>query len=208
MKKTKKDKRSCVRTGGIMKMEYLNENKKRIYISLDMGFLLMGILMIFISMYSPICGSVQNDVRATIGSICIFIWFIMFPAISDEMKDKIVSAIGIHTFVFIIILIIFWCEISYFLNNMKQGTWYYDVMFCVGGVLILSYLLYILVGFIKTFFQLLEKVKNFIFPKLQKEASGVMNVIQAITAGILSITAFGASIVGVITLVKQFLSLF
>jgi hypothetical protein len=187
---------------------FWEKNWHRIYISFDMGLLIMGIFMSFIGGYSPICGNTQNDIRITIGTVCIALWFILFPAIDREKKDKIMSAIGFHVLTATVVLLIFMFEVRYLLGNMQQGKVCYDIMFCVGGIVVLAYLLYVLIGFIKTFFGLVVKAKKFIFPKLQDEASGVKNVIEAITAGVLSITAFGASIIGIVTLVKQFIDVF
>lgn len=184
-----------------------DEHGHRIYICMDMGILFMGIFMTFIATYRPICGDIENEVRASIGAICMTIWFIMFPAISRDEKDKIMLAIGTHLLLLFVALIVSWLEVIYFLQNMTHGKLFSDILFCVGGILVISYLLYILVGFIKTFFYMIEKAKDFIFPQL-KEVSGLINVIEAITAGLLSITAFGASIVGVVTLAKQFIGMF
>lgn len=191
-----------------MLKDFFKKNGYRIYISLNMGILIMGILMTFFGVYSPICGATQNDIRITIGTVCITLWFIMFPAISIDKKDKIMFAIGVHTLIVVVVLLIVILEVRYFLGNMQQGKWIYDIMFCICGIVVLAYLLYVLMGFIKTFFGLVEKAKEFVFPKLQKEVSGVINVIEAITAAALSITAFGASILGIVTMVKQFIDIF
>lgn len=191
-----------------MLKDFLKENGHRIYISLNMGILIMGILMTFFGVYSPICGVAQNDIRITIGAVCIDLWFIMFPAISIDKKDKIMYAIGVHAIIAVGVLFIVIFEVRYLLGNMQQGKLIYDIMFCIGGIVVFAYLLYVLMGFIKTFFGLVEKAKEFVFPKLHKEVSGVINVIEAITAAALSITAFGASIFGIVTMVKQFMDIF
>lgn len=191
-----------------MLKEFLKENGYRIYISFNMGILVMGILMTFIGVYSPICGDTQNDIRITIGTFCIALWFIMFPSISRDKKDKIMSAIGLHVLIAASILVLFIFEVRYLLENMQQGNVIFDIIFCVGGVVMLAYLFYVLMGFIKTFFGLVVKAKEFIFPKLHKEVSGVINIIEAITAGVLAISAFGASVFGIVTLVKQFIDIF
>lgn len=69
-----------------MLKDFIKENGHEIYISVN-----MGILMTFIGAYSPICGNTQNDIRITTGTVCIALWFIMFPAISRDKKDKIMS---------------------------------------------------------------------------------------------------------------------
>lgn len=191
-----------------MLKEFLKKHGYRIHISINIGALLMGMFMTFIGAYSPICGATQNDTRMTIGTVCIAVWFIMFPTISRDRKDKIMTAMGLHALIVAVILMIFVFEVNYFLGNMERGKWYCDVLFCLGGIVVLAYFLYVLMGFIKTFFTLVVKAKEFIFPKLHKEVSGVINVIEAITAGVLSITAFGASIFGIVRLVKQFVDIF
>lgn len=189
-------------------LSMIKENGHKIYISLNMATLLMGILMTFIGMYTPICGDTQNDTRISIGAVCIALWFIMFPAISREKKDKIMHAIGFHLLILVFVLMIFIFEVNYILGNMQQGKMICDISFCIGGIVVCAYMFYVLLGFIKTFFDLIVKVKEFIFPKLHKEVSGVINVIEAITAGVLSVTAFGASVYGIVTLVKQFIDIF
>ena len=117
------------------------------------------------------------------------------------------SAIGVHTLITVVVLLVFIFEVKYFSGNVQQGKWYYDILFCIGGIVVLTYFSYILIGFMKTFFYLVEKSKEFLFPKLNKEVSGVINVIEAITTGVLSITAFGASVFGIVTLIKQFIDI-
>ena len=164
--------------------------------------LIMGILITFIGMYSPICGDKPNEVRTTIGAICITIWFLMFPTISMQEKDKIMQKLGIHVILSLITVLLSSMGILYFLKNMTKGPLKKDILYCLSGIFVFSYILYIFVGFIKTFFGIVRKIKKFIFPKV-KEASGIVNVIESITTAILSITTLGASIFGLITLVKQ-----
>lgn len=174
----------------------------KIYYCANSAMLIMGILITFIGMYSPICGDEPNEVRTTIGAICITIWFLMFPTISMQEKDKIMQKLGIHVILSLITVFLSSMGILYFLNNMTKGPLKKDILYCLSGIFVFSYILYIFVGFIKTFFGIVGKIKKFIFPKV-KEASGIVNVIESITTAILSITTLGASIFGMITLVKQ-----
>ena len=186
---------------------FFKENKRRIFMSFNIGFLIMGILMVFLGMYSPICGDAQNIARVNIGAVCIAVWFISFPAISRDKKDKIICTLAVHALIVLGVLIILVFEINYLLGNIKGGKLGDDIIFCILGILVSAYFFYVLIGFMKTFFELVDKVKEFIFPKLRKEVSGLINVIEAITAGVLSITAFGTSIFGIVTLVKQFIDI-
>lgn len=174
----------------------------KIYYCANSAMLIMGILITFIGMYSPICGDEPNEVRTTIGAICITIWFLMFPTISMQEKDKIMQKLGIHVILSLITVLLSSIGILYFLNNMTKGPLKKDILYCLSGIFVFSYILYIFVGFIKTFFGIIRKIKKFIFPKV-KEESGIVNVIESITTAILSITTLGASIFGLITLVKQ-----
>lgn len=174
----------------------------KIYYCANSAMLIMGILITFIGMYSPICGDEPNEVRTTIGAICITIWFLMFPTISMQEKDKIMQKLGIHVILSLITVFLSSMGILYFLDNMTKGPLKKDILCCLYGIFVFSYILYIFVGFIKTFFGIVGKIKKFIFPKV-KEASGIVNVIESITTAILSITTLGASIFGLITLVKQ-----
>lgn len=174
----------------------------KIYCCANSAMLIMGILITFIGMYSPICGDEPNEVRTTIGAICITIWFLMFPTISMQEKDKIMQKLGIHVILSLITVLLSSMGILYFLNNMTKGPLKKEILYCLSGIFVFSYILYIFAGFIKTFFGIVRKIKKFIFPKV-KEASGIVNVIESITTAILSITTLGASIFGLITLVKQ-----
>ena len=123
----------------------------------------MGILITFIGMYSPICGDEPNEVRTTIGAICITIWFLMFPTISMQEKDKIMQKLGIHVILSLITVLLSSMGIWYFLNNMTKGPLKKDILYCLFGIFVFSYILYIFVGFIKTFFGIVRKIKKFIF---------------------------------------------
>ena len=136
--------------------------KNRTYICINMGTLFMGIFMFFIGTYSPICGDVQNETRKVIGIICIVIWFIAFPTISIEEKDRLILTILKHFYLTIIILIISLLEVNYFFAYINKGKLFWDILFCIGGIVVFSYLIYIFVGFIKTFFYLVEKIKKFV----------------------------------------------
>lgn len=182
--------------------ELIIQYKDKIYYCANSAMLIMGILITFIGMYSPICGDEPNEVRITIGAICITIWFLMFPTISMQEKDKIMQKLGIHVILSLITVLLSSMGIWYFLNNMTKGPLKKDILYCLFGIFVFSYILYIFIGFIKTFFGIVRKIKKFIFPRV-KEASGIVNVIESITTAILSITTLGASIFGLITLVKQ-----
>lgn len=93
----------------------------KIFYCANSAMLIMGILITFIGMYSPICGDKPNEVRTTIGAICITIWFLMFPTISMQEKDKIMQKLGIHVILSLITVLLSSMGILYFLKNMTKG---------------------------------------------------------------------------------------
>ncbi|MFR6171561.1 MAG: hypothetical protein ACLUJN_08565 [Blautia sp.] len=56
----------------------IRENKRKIALSLNMGFMLMGCLMLTIGAYPVIYNGSANETRIAIGSTCIAVWFIFF----------------------------------------------------------------------------------------------------------------------------------
>lgn len=187
---------------------YYKKNKKKLYTSFYMSILLMGIVMTFIGTYKPICGPTENDTRMAIGAFCVAVWFILLPTIDWETKDKLVGAIIRHCIAVLLVMAIAFWEIEYFSHNITKGNIMGDIVFCILGVFIITYLLYVFMGFAKTLFYLLGKINTFIFPKVQQETSGLINLVKSITTAMLTITTFGASIVSFVTLLKKMADLF
>ena len=56
----------------------IRENKRKIALSLNMGLLLMGCLMLTIGAYPALYSGGANETRLSIGATCIAFWFISF----------------------------------------------------------------------------------------------------------------------------------
>ena len=180
-------------------------NKNILLLSFNLGFMFMGIAMTFIATYGPICGLEENDIRIVIGTIFIAIGYVTFPFLERDTKDKFLLSFAIHIIIFAIIVLILYCEILYLMNNLNYGKWYTDLLFCIGGLFIFSYIIYIFIISLKVFSRLVQKVRIIIFPKIQDDVKGIKYVIELITAGILTITSFVGSISGLISLLKKLL---
>ena len=74
----------------------IRENKRKIALSLNMGLLLMGCLMLTIGAYPALYSGGANETRLSIGATCIAFWFISFPALSRETKEKKIVTVSIH----------------------------------------------------------------------------------------------------------------
>ncbi|MFR5450036.1 MAG: hypothetical protein ACLTIG_01190 [Roseburia hominis] len=66
----------------------IRENKRKIALSLNMGFLLMGCLMLTIGAYPAIYSVSANETRIAIGSTCIAVWFVFFLPYQEKLKIK------------------------------------------------------------------------------------------------------------------------
>lgn len=98
----------------------IRENKRKIALSLNMGLLLMGCLMLTIGAYPALYSGGANETRLSIGATCIAFWFISFPALSRETKEKKIVTVSIHAITAFSVLIIFSWEIHYILVNWKK----------------------------------------------------------------------------------------
>lgn len=184
----------------------INENKSKIVISLNMGFLLMGCLMLMIGAYPAIYNEMANETRIAIGATCIAVWFVFFPALSRETKDKTMTILGLHSLVAILVLLIFYWEVYYILLNLEKGYFWLDILFCVGGIIVCAYLCYIFISFIKTFYFLIQKVSRLLFPNsTDQNVSGIVHLLQMTSSLIVSLTAFVGSLTAACVAVQTFL---
>lgn len=179
-----------------------NMDVKKIFI-IDFAILIMGIIMLILGYLFKFYGGEVNDTRVMIGSSMLTIWFVLFPAISQEEKDKIISRFGIHSLLVIGVLLLLSFELSYLMKYLTKGPVWREILFAIIGVIIIAYLLYILVSFIQTFLILVKKVVKVLFPEVQEKTSGIKNVLEGLTAFILALTGFGGSIIGFINIMKQ-----
>ena len=189
-------------------IDFIITDKKRLWISFDTGILLMGTFLCWLDIYIKSASEETNDFRAFLGGACISLWFFLFPLIKMEEKDKIVKKILFHFLMAIGMLVLLICELEYLLKNISGGTKWEEFLFCIGGIFIFTYLCYIFIGFVKTFIYLLEKLRIFIFSKMEERVSGLVKMLETITAIAVSITTLGTSIIGMLALGDQIKQLF
>lgn len=180
-----------------------DSNKKKVFVSINLGFLLMGVFMIVAGINNPASGSIQNHSWISIGAVFVAIWFVLFPLVSRETKDKILQTIAVHFLIIILILSILTFEIHYFLTSCSGGKWYFDMLFGIAGVVIASYVVYVALWIVKTFFYLIRKAGQFLFPTVNEKVAAIIHAIEAVAALFASIVSLGSGIVGMIALAKQ-----
>lgn len=178
-------------------------NKKKIFVSINLGFLFMGIFMIVAGINNPACDSIQNHSWINIGGVFVAIWFVLFPLVSRETKDKILQTIAVHCLIIIIILSILTFEIHYFLTSCGGGKWYFDILFGIFGIVIASYVVYVTLWIVKTFLYLIRKAGQFLFPTVNEKVAAIIHAIEAVAALFVAIVSLGSGIVGMIALAKQ-----
>ncbi len=186
-----------------MTKKYIITERRRLWLCFDTGILLMGVFLCWFDAYIKSLGGETNSSRTFWGGMSITLWFWLFPSLKIDEKEKIMRKVLFHFWFSIGMLFLLVLELEYLLKNISGGSILGEFLFCIVGIIIFTYLCYILSDFVKTFLYLLEKLRNYVFSKAKERVSGFVKVLEAITAIIVSITALGTSIIGMVTLIDQ-----
>lgn len=178
--------------------ENYKKNKRRLFLCLDMSFLFVEIFYAYLSFPSD-----EQIVRTCLGGICLALWYILFPFLSDEEKNNISYKIIVHIVAMVFVVATLLAGANYILHHRERGIWYFEILCCIIGIVDFVILFYILSGFIKTFFLLIEKIRSFLFPKLKKETSGFVNFVERLTAMLISITGFVGAVIGFVEIITR-----
>ncbi len=169
--------------------------KKKIYYSFDLSLFLSGILLILLS----VNGKSTVDIRAIIGEISIFTSYFLFPFIDIKKKDKIFQTFSIHIVLFVASIFIAYFSLNIYIKNENGAEWWQEILAALGIIGVISYLSYILINFIRSFYILSSKLISFLLGTNVKETySNAKKIIEKITALIVTITALAASITALI----------
>lgn len=169
--------------------------KKKIYYSLDLGLFLSGILLVLLS----VNGKSIVDIRGMIGEIAILASYSLFPFIDARKKDRIFQTFAIHFALFIASIFITYCSLNVYMKNINGAVWWQEVLAAIGIIGVISYLSYILINFIVSFYILSSKLISFLLGTNVKETySNTKKIIEKITALIVTITTLAASITALI----------
>ncbi len=169
--------------------------KKKIYYSFDLSLFLSGILLILLS----VNGKSTVDIRAIIGEISIFTSYFLFPFIDIKKKDKIFQTFSIHIVLFVASIFIAYFSLNIYIKNVNGAVWWQEILAALGIIGVISYLSYILINFIRSFYILSSKLISFLLGTNVKETySNAKKIIEKITALIVTITALAASITALI----------
>jgi len=182
--------------------QYFKNHYYVILLSISFAFLLIGIFFIIIGGHPSIIETQTDSRRLIIGGICTAIWLLTFPVLDMDKKTSIMNSLGIHSLCMAFSFYIFYFECTYFLKS-KEGTLIQDILACLFGIILIAYLLYVFMSFLKIIFSYVKKAYNYFFTGNESRSTLLKKTVEAVTAYILSITAFGGSIVGIIAVVKQ-----
>lgn len=169
--------------------------KKKIYYSFDLGLLLSGILLILLS----VNGKSIVNIRGIIGEIAIFTSYFLLPFIDAQKKDKIFQTFSIHLLLFVASFFITYYSLNVYIKNVNGAVWWQEILAAIGIIGVISYLSYILINFIRSFYILSSKLISFLLGTNVKETySNTKKIIEKITALIVTITTLAASITALI----------
>lgn len=167
--------------------------KKKIYYSINLGLFLSGIFLILLSTN----GESTVDIRRIIGEIAIVSSYFLFPFIGAQKKDKIIQTLLIHFILIFFSLFVTNYSLNVYVEN--TGEVWKEILAAIGIISVISYLSYILINFISSFYILSSKLISFILGTNVKETySNTKKIIEKVTALIATLTAFVASITALI----------
>lgn len=169
--------------------------KKKILFSIDAGLFLSGIFLILLSNNE----NTIVEIRAIIGESAIIASYFLFPFIDAQKKDQIFLSFVIHLVLFVVSFFTTYCSLNVYVKNMDGAVWWQEILAAIGIIGVISYLSYILINFIRSFYILSSKLISFILGTNVKETySNTKKIIEKITALIVTITALVASITALI----------
>lgn len=169
--------------------------KKKIYYSFDLGLFLSGILLILLSVNKK----TTVEIRAIIGEIAILTSYFLFPFIDTKKKDTIFQTFSIHVVLFVASLFITYFSLSVYNKNVDGAVWWKEILAAIGIIGVVTYLSYIFINFIRSFYILSSKLISFFLgTDAEGTYSNTKKVIEKITALIVTLTALIASITALI----------
>lgn len=170
--------------------------KKKIYYAFDLGLFLSGIiLLLFYKLDTK-----EVEIREIIGTIMIVGSYCALPFIDMKKKEKYWRFFSGHILTFAAAFFIAFFTLNFYLKNQNGAIWWKEILAAIGVLISLSYISYILINFIRSFYILSSKLISFILGTNVKETySSAKKTIEKITALILTITSLAASITALIT---------
>lgn len=170
------------------------------FIYINIGLLLTGISICLLAL--PYTNGERIDSRFVIGSCCIGFWYLTFPLLEEEKKEKMLFSIARNT--------IFTC--FSFAFGIKAVSWLscddlsigLGILAALFLIMAFSYFCYIFRVILHIFHICVKKISEYLEPVNESNASTIRRAIEGITAFVLAITGFIASIVSFYTLVRSF----
>ena len=169
--------------------------KKKIYYSFDLALFLSGILLLLFSQSK----SKTIEIRAIMGELAI-----LFPFIVSKKKEKFYQTLSFHFALLIVSLFIAYASLKVYVNYADGSVWWKEILAASGVLLVLTYLSYLLINFVRSLYLLSEKLISFLInSNVESKYKNAKKIIEKITAFIVTLTAMAASITALIASLKN-----
>ena len=156
---------------------------------------LSGIFLILLSAN----GKSTVEIRGIIGVIVISASYVLFPFIDSQKKDKFIQTFAIHLVLLMVSFFITYCFLNVYVKNLDGAVWWQEILAAIGVIVVISYLSYIIINFVNSFYIISSKLISFILgTNIRETYSNTKKIIEKITSLIITITALAASVTALI----------
>ncbi len=169
--------------------------KKKIYYAFDLDLFLSGIILLLFCKLD----TKEVEIREIIGTIMIVGSYCALPFIDMEKKEKYWLFVSWHFVAFTVAFFFFFFALNVYVKNPNGAIWWQEILAAIGVLYSVSYISYILINFIRSFYIISSKLISFLLGTNVKETySSAKKIIEKITALILTITSLAASVTALI----------
>ncbi|MBQ6180189.1 MAG: hypothetical protein IJK31_00695 [Ruminococcus sp.] len=177
---------------------FLSDSKK-LY-SLDAGLFLTGIILALISFPD------ENTTRGTISCFMIYFSYALFPFMTRESKEKVMSTIAKHFAMTLLSLFALGTASEFYLNKWGGSSIIYELLAALLLIFGLSYTAYVLIGVGKAFVYIVSKLRSLLFSNSTEEKySTAKKIIGGISALIVALTGIASSAAALIVAMNKFI---
>lgn len=173
-------------------LKLIKHKKKVVNTCFLLSLLFVSIMYLLIGIYQTHIDDPQQHCLL-ISSLIMAIWYLRFPKATDA-KEKMTY----HMIWFLVELVIYCLVLIYWINNISASNWILDILIAVILSIAIAHTFYV---FYKFYFFI-----NQVLKKLNTENNKFMLFIKTVTSIILTITAFFTAIIGLSTILYQFVT--
>ena len=177
--------------------------KKKICYSSDLGLFLFGVLMILLSQGD----SKTIEIRAIIGEMAIMLSYFLFPFIDSKKKEKYYQKLSFHLLLLLASLFILYASLKVYVNYPDGTVWWKEILAATRLLLCITYLLYLLISFVRSMYFLFAKLISFLIDSnIESKYKNVKKIIEKIVAFIATATALVTSVTAFVLSLKTLVS--